>query len=120
MHSVGSIGSHDLGVFIVSKIAMKNTDAVTPVHPISRTPKAADPGLQGCCASRVPLELEDPQLFIGFFEPVEELVSTRRRPSPATLTLLALNFRENCEAKSLCATYGQPGNCQTRDLPSAA
>ena len=29
-------------------------------------------------------------------------------------------LRENCAAKSSYATCGQPGNCQTRDLPSVA
>jgi hypothetical protein len=55
-HSVGSICDHNLGVFIVTKIAMENTDAVPPAHPVPRTPKTASyPGLQRCRAPRVPL-----------------------------------------------------------------
>src|SRR5438046_10429945 len=54
-HSVGSICDHNLGVFVVSKIAMENTDAVPPAHPVPRMPKAAYPGLQRCRAPRVPL-----------------------------------------------------------------
>src|SRR5580700_12160345 len=40
-------------------------------------------------------------------------------PPPTNLWAL-LAFRESCAAKSSCATYGQPGNCRTPDLPSAA
>jgi hypothetical protein len=54
-HSVGSICDHNLGVFIATKIAMENTDAVPPAHPVPRTPKTAYPGLQRCRAPRVPL-----------------------------------------------------------------
>ena len=54
-HSVGSICDHNLGVFVVTKIAMENTDAVPPAHPVPRMPKAAYPGLQRCRAPRVPL-----------------------------------------------------------------
>jgi hypothetical protein len=54
-HSVGSFCDHNLGVFIVAKIAVENTDAVPPVHSVPRTPKAAYPGLQRCRAPRVPL-----------------------------------------------------------------
>jgi hypothetical protein len=32
-HSVGSFCDNNLGVFIVAKIAMENTDAVPPAHP---------------------------------------------------------------------------------------
>jgi len=39
-------------------------------------------------------------------------------PPPTNLWAL-LAFRESCAAKSSCATYGQPGNCRTPDLPSA-
>src|SRR5580692_11523558 len=39
-------------------------------------------------------------------------------PPPTNLWAL-LAFRESCAAKSSCATYGQPGNCRTQDLPSA-
>ena len=54
-HSVGSFCDNNLGVFIVAKIAMENTDAVPPAHPVPRTPEAACPGLQRCRAPRVPL-----------------------------------------------------------------
>ena len=54
-HSVGSICDHDFGVFTVANIAMENTDAVPPAHPVPRMPKAAYPGLQRCRAPRVPL-----------------------------------------------------------------
>jgi hypothetical protein len=54
-HSVGSICDHDLGVFTVTKIAMENTDAVPPAHPVPRMPKAANQGLQRCRGPRVPL-----------------------------------------------------------------
>ena len=54
-HSVGSICDQNLGVFVVTKIAMENTDAVPPAHPVPRMPKAAYPGLQRCRAPRVPL-----------------------------------------------------------------
>ena len=33
-HSVGSICDHDFGVFTVANIAMENTDAVPPAHPV--------------------------------------------------------------------------------------
>jgi hypothetical protein len=39
-------------------------------------------------------------------------------PPPTNFWAL-LAFRESCGAKSSCATYGQPGNCRTPDLPSA-
>jgi hypothetical protein len=55
MHSVGAIGNHNLGVFIVTEIAMENTGAVPPAHPLPRTPKPAYPWLQRCRASSVPL-----------------------------------------------------------------
>ena len=54
-HSVGSFCDNDLGVFIVTKIAMENTNAVPPAHPVPRTPKAACPGLHRGRAPRVPL-----------------------------------------------------------------
>jgi hypothetical protein len=54
-HSIGSISDHDLGVFTVSNIAAENTDAVAPAHPVPRTPKAANQGLQICRAPSVPL-----------------------------------------------------------------
>jgi len=54
-HSVGSFCDNNLGVFIVAKIAMENTDAVPPAHPVPRTPEAACPGLERCRAPRVPL-----------------------------------------------------------------
>jgi hypothetical protein len=54
-HSVGSICDRDLGVFIITEIAMENTYAVPPAHPVPRTPKVAYPGLQRCRAPRVPL-----------------------------------------------------------------
>ena len=55
MHSVGAIGNHNLCVFIVTEIAMENTGAVPPAHPLPRTPKPAYPGLQRCRAPIVPL-----------------------------------------------------------------
>ena len=55
MHSVGAIGNHNLGVFIVTEIAIENTGAVPPAHPLPRTPKPAYPGLQRCRAPGVPL-----------------------------------------------------------------
>jgi hypothetical protein len=55
MHSVGAIGNHNLSVFIVTEIAMENTGAIPPAHPLPRTPKPAYPGLQRCCAPSVPL-----------------------------------------------------------------
>ena len=54
-HSVGSFCDNDLGVFIVTKIAMENTNAVPPAHPVPRTPKAACRGLHRGRAPRVPL-----------------------------------------------------------------
>src|SRR6266436_4092261 len=45
-HSVDSICDHDFGVFTVTNIATENTDAVLPAHPLPRTPKAANQGLQ--------------------------------------------------------------------------
>ena len=54
-HSVGSICDHDFGVFTVTNIATENTDAVLPAHPLPRTPKAANQGLQRCRGPRVPL-----------------------------------------------------------------
>ena len=55
MHSVGAIGNHNLCVFIVTEIAMENTGAVPPAHPLPRTPKAEYPGLQRCRTPSVPL-----------------------------------------------------------------
>ena len=54
-HSVNSICDHDFGVFTVTNIAMENTDAVLPAHPLPRTPTAANQGLQRCRGARVPL-----------------------------------------------------------------
>jgi len=54
-HSVGAICNHNLGVFIVTKITMENTGAVSPAHPVPRTPKAANQGLQRCRGPSVPL-----------------------------------------------------------------
>jgi hypothetical protein len=54
-HSVGAISDHNLGVFTVTEIAMENTGAVPPVHPLPRTPKAEYPGLQRCRTPSVPL-----------------------------------------------------------------
>jgi hypothetical protein len=45
-YSVGAIYNHNLGVFTIAKIAMENTDAVSPAHPVPRAPKAAYLGLQ--------------------------------------------------------------------------
>ena len=54
-HSVDSICDHDFGVFTVTNIATENTDAVLPAHPLPRTPKAANQGLQRCRGPSVPL-----------------------------------------------------------------
>jgi hypothetical protein len=54
-HPVGSFCDNNLGVFMVTKIAMENTDAVPPAYPVPRTPKAACPGLHRGRAPRVPL-----------------------------------------------------------------
>jgi len=54
-HSVGAIRNHNLGVFTVTEIAMKNTAAVPPAYRLPRTPKAAYLGLQRCRAPSVPL-----------------------------------------------------------------
>ena len=54
-HSVGSICDHDFGVFTVANIAMENTEAVPPAHPVPRMPKAANQGLQRCRGPSVPL-----------------------------------------------------------------
>ena len=54
-HSVGAICDHNLGVFTVTEIAMENTGAVPPAHPLPRTPKAANQGLQRCRGPSVPL-----------------------------------------------------------------
>jgi hypothetical protein len=54
-HSVGAICDHNLGVFTVTDFAMENADAVSPAHPVPRTPKAAYPGLRRCGGSSVPL-----------------------------------------------------------------
>jgi hypothetical protein len=42
-------------VFTVTEIAMENTGAVPPAHPLPRTPKAEYPGLQRCRTPSVPL-----------------------------------------------------------------
>jgi hypothetical protein len=36
-HSIGSIFDHNLGVFTVTKIALENTNAAPPAHPVSGT-----------------------------------------------------------------------------------
>ena len=54
-HSIGSITDHDLGVFPVTKLAIKNTNALTPVNLIPATPNAADLRFQRCRAPRMPL-----------------------------------------------------------------
>ena len=54
-HSVGAIRNHNLGVFIVTEIALKNTAAVPPAYRLPRTPKAGYLGLQRCRAPSVPL-----------------------------------------------------------------
>jgi hypothetical protein len=54
-------------------------------------------------------------------------VESPQRVGPALLDKSAIGlshlgpkaFRASCAAKSSCATYGQPGNCLTPDLPSA-
>jgi hypothetical protein len=54
-HPVGAIYNHNLGVFTVTKIAMENTVAVSPAHPVPGTPQAAYPGLQRCRGPSAPL-----------------------------------------------------------------
>jgi len=54
-HPVGAIYNHNLGVFTIPKIAMENTDAVSPAHPVPGTPKVAYPGLQRCRGPSSPL-----------------------------------------------------------------
>jgi hypothetical protein len=54
-HSVDSICDRDFGVFTVTNIATENTDAALPAHPLPRTPKAANQGLQRCRGPSVPL-----------------------------------------------------------------
>jgi hypothetical protein len=53
--SVGSICDHDFGVFTVTNITTKNTDAVPPAHPVPRMPKAVNQGLQRRRGPRAPL-----------------------------------------------------------------
>ena len=36
-HSVGPIFDHNLGVFTVTKVALENTSAAPPAHPVPRT-----------------------------------------------------------------------------------
>ena len=36
-HSIGSIFDYNLSVFTVSEIALENTSAAPPAHPVSRT-----------------------------------------------------------------------------------
>ena len=45
-HPVGAIYNHNLRVFTIAKIAMEDTVAVSPAHPVPRAPEAAYPGLQ--------------------------------------------------------------------------
>ena len=42
-------------MFVVTKIAMENTDAVSPAHLVPWTPQAAYPGLQRCRGPSAPL-----------------------------------------------------------------
>lgn len=46
-HSVGPVGNDNLGVFTVTEIAMKGTDAVPPTHLVPRTPNMTYAGLRG-------------------------------------------------------------------------
>jgi hypothetical protein len=41
-HSVGSVGDHNLGVFAITKIALKITDTVPPTHFLSGAPNTGD------------------------------------------------------------------------------
>jgi len=45
MHSVGSVGDHNLGVFTVTEIALKRANTVPPTHFISGAPNTADADL---------------------------------------------------------------------------
>ena len=36
-HSVGPIFNHNLGVFTVTKVALEDTSAAPPTHPVPRT-----------------------------------------------------------------------------------
>jgi hypothetical protein len=54
-HPVGAIYNHNLDVFTIPKIAMENTDAISPAHPVPGTPKVAYPGLQRCRGPSSPL-----------------------------------------------------------------
>ena len=42
-------------MFTIAKIAMEDTDAVSPAHPVPRAPESAYPGLQRCRGPSVPL-----------------------------------------------------------------
>jgi hypothetical protein len=39
--SVGSVGDHNLGVFTITDIALKNANAILPTHFISGAPNTA-------------------------------------------------------------------------------
>jgi hypothetical protein len=45
MHSVGSVGDHNLGVFTITEIPLKRANAVPPTHFISGAPNTADADL---------------------------------------------------------------------------
>ena len=99
-HSVDSICDHDFGVFTVTNIATENTDAVLPAHPLPRTPKAANQGLQRCRGPRVPLTCLAPlaawqSLCTGHVDASLENSVTLAftdgdRPSPAADTSVSL------------------------------
>jgi hypothetical protein len=99
-HSVDSICDHDFGVFTVTNIATENTDAVLPAHPLPRTPKAANQGLQRCRGPSVPLTCLAPlaawqSLCTGHVDAsLENSVALAftdgDRPSPAADTSISL------------------------------
>jgi hypothetical protein len=98
-HSVDSSCDHDFGVFIVTNIATENTDAVLPAHPLPRTPKAANQGLQRCRGPSVPLTRLAPlaawqSLCTGHVDTSPEnsvaLAFTDGDPSPAADTSVSL------------------------------
>ena len=99
-HPVDSICDHDFGVFTVTNIATENTDAVLPAHPLPRTPKTANQGLQRCRGPSVPLTCLAPlaawqSLCTGHVDASLEnsvalAFTDRDRPSLAAVTSVSL------------------------------
>ena len=46
-HSVGSVGDHNLGVFTIADVALKNANAVPPTHFISGAPNTLTETCEG-------------------------------------------------------------------------